>query len=223
MTCPDGLTASENRITDVTAVILAGGTSSRMGRNKALLPCRGGRFIDAIHRRLAELFDEVVVITNTPGDYPLLACRTAPDIYRGKGALAGIHAGLVHSETPRIFVVACDMPYLNPTLIRVLVDEMDSRHDVLVPIGGKGFLEPLHALYRKSCLTEMEAALKADRKSILDLYDRVRTRIFTGDEVRRIDPDFTSFRNINTPEEYAAFRQEDRNDELATEASGSYA
>jgi molybdopterin-guanine dinucleotide biosynthesis protein A len=107
-------------IAGVTGVILAGGASSRMGSNKALLPYRGGVFVEAIFRQLRRLFPEVLLVTNSPEQYQFLPCRKVPDIFPGHGALAGIHAGLHHSYTDAIFVVACDMPYLNPALIRAV-------------------------------------------------------------------------------------------------------
>jgi FdhD protein len=107
-------------IAGVTGVILAGGASSRMGSNKALLPYRGGVFVEAIFRQLRRLFPEVLLVTNSPEQYQFLPCRKVPDIFPGHGALAGIHAGLHHSSTDAIFVVACDMPYLNTALVRAV-------------------------------------------------------------------------------------------------------
>src|SRR5690242_9357236 len=128
---------ASGKIPGITAVILAGGRSSRMGSNKALLPYRGGRFIEAIHRQLQDLFDEVLLVTNTPEQYAFLPCRKVPDIFPGLGALAGLHAGLHHAATPHIFAVACDMPYLNDTLIRKLA-QMPTEADVVIPEGENG-------------------------------------------------------------------------------------
>ena len=184
----------------VTGVILAGGKSSRMGSNKALLPYRGGRFIEAIHRQLSVLFDEVLVVTNTPEQYAFLGCRMVSDLYPGMGALAGLHAGLAHSRTPHIFAVACDMPHLNDTLIRTLVAR---RHqaEVVIPEGEKG-LEPLHAVYSRSCLPAMEMALRTDQKRIVSFFDQAEVRLVPRGKIAALDPDYTSFRNINTPEDY---------------------
>jgi molybdopterin-guanine dinucleotide biosynthesis protein A len=140
-------------ITGVTGVILAGGRSSRMGSNKALLPFRGGRFIEAIHRQLRTLFAEVLLVTNTPEQYGFLDCPMVLDLHPGMGALAGLQAGLLHSGTPHIFAVACDMPYLDDTLIRTL-SERRHRADVVIPEGPHG-PEPLHAVYGRTCLPAM--------------------------------------------------------------------
>ncbi len=188
----------------VTAVILAGGASARMGSNKALLPYRGGRFIEAIHRQLATLFAEVLLVTNNPEHYPFLPCRKVSDIFGGMGALAGIHAGLFHSLNPAIFVVACDMPYLNTELIRHLAGRAD-RGGVLIPesLGG---LEPLHAVYGKGCLAAIEATLLSGERRIVSFFHRTNVNKMNAAEVARFDPEFASFRNINTPEDYFRLR-----------------
>jgi molybdopterin-guanine dinucleotide biosynthesis protein A len=195
-------------IAGVTGVILAGGESSRMGSNKALLPYRGGRFIESIYRQLSGLFDEVLVVTNTPEQYAFLGCRMVSDIYHGMGALAGLHAGVVNSRTPHIFSVACDMPYLNDSLIRALVAR---RHqgDVIIPESDDG-LEPLHAVYCRSCIPAMDAALQAGKRRLVSFYSEIQAVIFPGNTVRFVDPDLNSFRNINTPEDYYNLRDGER-------------
>jgi len=87
----------------VTGVILAAEVAAD-GSDKALLPYQGGRFIEAIQRRMAELFEEVIVVTGAPGQYDFLPCRRVPDLFEGMGALAGIHSGLRHSDTDLVFV-----------------------------------------------------------------------------------------------------------------------
>ena len=189
----------------VTGVILAGGQSSRMGSNKALLPYRGGRFIESIYRQMSGLFDELLLVTNSPEQYTFLGCRMVPDLYPGLGALAGLHAGLYHSRTPHIFAVACDMPYLNDTLIRALLAR---RHqaDVVIPESEDG-LEPLHAVYGQGCLPAMEQALLSGRRRIVSFFPHTRVNTFTSDHVATIDSTFSSFSNINTPADYFKLRK----------------
>lgn len=193
------------QIIGVTAVILAGGQSSRMGSNKALLPYRGGRFIEAIHRQLLELFPEVILVTNNPEQYEFLSCRKVADCYPGMGALAGLHAGLYHATAPHIFAVACDMPYLNSALIRRLAD-LRNEADVVIPEGENG-LEPLHAMYGSGCLAPMEDALLSGRRRIVSFFPQVRVRHFERAGVAALDPEFNSFRNINTPTDYYDLRR----------------
>ena len=192
------------KIKGVTGVILAGGHSSRMGSNKALLPHRGATLIEGIYRMLAELFEEVILVTDTPEQYQFLPCPKVPDLFPGKGVLAGIHAGLLRSREPAIFVVACDMPHLNAELIRHLIS-LSEGVDFVYPMSAGGF-EPLHALYGKGCLPVLEELLKSDEKRVISLLPRVRVREVPPEEVALFDPEFASFVNINTPDDYYRLR-----------------
>lgn len=197
------------KVSGVTGVILAGGTSSRMGSNKALLPRNGLRFIEWIYRTLAELFDEVIIVTNNPEQYTFIPCRKVPDLYPGKGVLAGIHSGLTHSRNGAILVVACDMPYLNPQLIRHLCS-LSSEADLVIPSTEKGF-EPLHAIYRKECLPALEEILRCDViRRVVALMSRVSVRELLSEEIAVFDPDFSSFINVNTPEDFFRLRNGDK-------------
>jgi FdhD protein len=198
--------SEEEKIEGITCLLLAGGTSSRMGSNKALLPYQGGRFIEAIHRQMAALFREVLLVTNTPELFDFLPCRKVPDLIPGLGALSGIHSGLRHSSTPYVFAVACDMPYLHPGLIRHLASLAEGT-DVVIPETGKG-LEPLHAIYGRNTLPPIEEALHAGNGRIVSFFDKVRIRKVGREEISRFDPAFRSFRNINTPEDYFRFRED---------------
>jgi len=205
---PDGLAAPRRKakIAGVSAVILAGGESRRMGSDKSLLPWHGGRFIEHIHRLLDELFDEVIIVTNSPGLYDSIPCRKEPDIYYKQGSLAGIHSGLCHARNERIFVVACDMPFLSEEVIRALC-ACDRQAEVVIPRSKWG-LEPLHACYAKSCLPAIEAVLDAGKKRIVGFFPEVRVVEVAAAEFQKIDPEGLSFRNINTPEEYFALRDQ---------------
>lgn len=204
----ENLTTAETEVmsSGITAVILAGGTSSRMKSNKALLPYRGERFIERIFRTLSGIFQEVILVTNSPEMYRFLPCRIVADAFPGMGSLAGIQAGLSQSTTEYIFVVACDMPDLNEQLVRHLISRLQGA-DVVVPESESG-LEPLHAIYGKGCLAAMNGALASGRGKIVACFDRLRVDVVSRQEVAGIDPSFRSFRNINTPEEYFRIRQE---------------
>ncbi len=208
--CPEGLRLPEESapVEGITGIILAGGSSRRMGSEKALLPHPGGRFIEAIHRQMVSLFREVLIVTNTPDLYGFVPCRKVPDLIPGMGALSGIHSGLVHSGTPYIFVVACDMPHLRENLMRHLAGQA-AGFDIVVPEGLHG-LEPLHAIYGKQALGAIETALRLGKNRVVDFFDTVRIRKVPREEVARFDPEFLSFRNINTPQDYYRFREEGR-------------
>ncbi len=202
------LSVSDSKIKGVTGVILAGGKSCRMGSNKALLPYRGGRFIEAIYRQMSEIFTEVLVVTDNPEQYAFLPCRKVPDIFSGAGVLAGIHSALCHSSNQAIFVVACDMPHLNNELVRYLAGQAD--HDtVIIPEVPAG-LEPLHAVYGKGCLTVIEEALMKGEKRIVSFFGHADVRRVSAEQIARFDPSFSSFININTPMEYFRLRGGER-------------
>ncbi len=192
------------RIPAVTGVILAGGESRRMGSDKSLLPLKGARFIDHVYRSMEGLFDEVIIVTNSPQLYEDIPCRKVPDIYYAQGSLAGIHSGLRHAKTDRIFVAGCDMPLLNPEAVRLLCESFEGE-DVRIPSNG-GQVEPLHALYGRKCLAAMEQVLDEGRRRIVAFFDRVRVQEVGLDLFAGVDPEGLSFRNINTPQEYYALR-----------------
>jgi FdhD protein len=201
----------KNQIINVTGVILAGGHSSRMGSNKALLPYRGGRFIEAIHRLLNDIFPEVILVTNNPEQYDFLPCRKVPDLFEGMGVLAGIHSGLYHSSNPAVFAVACDMPYMMESLIRHMASRADAG-GVLIPESPSG-LEPLHAVYGKGCLAAIEATLLSGQRRIVSFFDRTNVSKVNVEQVAYFDPSFVSFININTPGDYYDLRDGERGSE----------
>lgn len=190
----------QGKIPGATGVILAGGLSRRMGRDKSMLDFRGKPLIQHIHDILAELFSEVIVVANNPDRYAFLPCRIVSDIFTGKGTLAGIHAGLSACKENTAFVVACDMPYLQPSLIRHIVS-LGKDSDVVLPRTPEA-LQPLHALYRKSCLPVIEHQLANNNLSVLDIYPLLRTRTLSPEYVHRFDPGYRSCINLNTPADY---------------------
>ncbi|MGE4580191.1 MAG: formate dehydrogenase accessory sulfurtransferase FdhD [Desulfuromonadales bacterium] len=199
------LQGGEQRLAGVTGVILAGGESRRMGSDKSLLPIDGARFIDHIYRRLTSLFDEVIIVTNSPELYADIPCRKVPDLYRAQGSLAGIHAGLHHARHQRIFAVACDMPLVSPAVVRRLC-LTDGWGDVVIPCGEHGF-EPLHAVYGKGCLPAMEKTLARGERRIVAFFEEVRVAQVPLTDFSELDPQGLSFRNINTPQEYFHLRE----------------
>ncbi len=205
---PDRIVANPvaGKIPGVTGVILAGGASLRMQSDKSLLPLQGARFIDHVHGVLDELFDEVLIVTNSPESYTDIDCRKVPDIHVGKGVLAGIHSGLWHASHDKAFVVGCDMPFINPQVVRSICTEADSA-DVVLPVHAGGF-EPLHALYQKSCIDAIAEQLEAGQRRIVSFFPQVHVRNFADEAWHEADPQGLSFRNINTPEEYFRLRGE---------------
>jgi len=186
----------------VTGVILAGGKSARMGHNKSLLPYRGKPLIASIYQVMAELFRDVVVVTNDPADYDFLPCPKTADIHVGKGSMAGVHAGLSWSATRWIFVVGCDMPFIEPRLVRYLAARLGDEA-ALVPQSAAG-LEPLHAFYSRDALPLLDAALSSARVRLIDILAQLPAKVIPAAEIAAISPDYRSFVNLNTPEDYSS-------------------
>ena len=196
---------TNDKIKDVTGVILAGGASSRMGRNKALLEIDGCPIISRIYRTLASLFHDVIIVTNSPLDYDFVPCRKVPDIYPGYGSIAGLHSALLHSGTACSFVTACDLPFLDPIIISYLCELCTEEYDAVVPISDGG-MEPLYAVYSSAAKDVFESAIKQGERKILDILDRMNIRQITYDEVLSVGGQANSFLNVNTPEEYNGIR-----------------
>ena len=182
-----------------TGIILAGGKNLRMGQNKAFLEVQGERIIDRTRKILGELFAEVMLVTNSPGDYLDLNLRIVTDLYREKGSLGGVFTGLFHASFSHAFVAACDMPFLNRDLISHLVS-LSPGYDIVIPRTEDG-LQPLHAVYSRRCLPFMEDLLRRGNLKILDFFHRVKKREVPTEEILPFDPHLASFLNLNTPED----------------------
>jgi len=182
-------------IANTAGVILAGGKSSRFGSNKALAMVNGKPMISHAMQTFERLFPEHLLITNSPEEYSFTAWDTSPDIYPGAGPLAGIHAALSRVTSEKIFVVGCDMPFLNAEVIHFICDQYDGS-DIIVPETKHG-LEPLHGLYNKSCLGPISNNLQAGQRRIYQFIKEMQTHIVPWQDLATIDPDQTSFRNIN--------------------------
>ena len=184
----------------ITGIILAGGKNLRMGKNKAFLEINGRRIIDRTKDLFLELFDEVLVVTNSPLEYVDLNLRLVADLIPDKGSLGGIFTGLFHSSHARAFVAACDMPFLNRSLIQHLIQRAPN-FDIVIPKTDDGF-QPLHAVYSQNCLPFMEELLRQNNLKIIDFFRRVEVCEVPMEEILPLDPDLRAFLNINTPEDF---------------------
>jgi molybdopterin-guanine dinucleotide biosynthesis protein A len=180
--------------------ILAGGASTRMRRNKALLPFRGKPLIRHQLDLLQPLFSEVLISANNPATYAGLDLRIVPDVFAEPCSLSGIHALLEAVTAPRLFVVACDMPFLNRELIRRMLD-VPGEFDVIVPESEYG-LEPLHAIYARTCLPAIERAAKARRWKISDFYEGLWVDQMTVRTGEWLVEGRSPFLNANTPDQW---------------------
>lgn len=188
------------RRNEVTGIILAGGKSSRMGRNKALLDFGGRRIIEHTVDLFKSIFPEVIIVTNSPEEYANLGIKTVTDIFPGKGSLGGIYTGLIHSSHDYSFIASCDMPFLRRELIEFLVG-LKEGHDVVVPRLKDGY-EPLHAVYSKNCINQIEKMIDKGDLRIIGFYPEAEVRDVSEEELAPYLSVPSPFVNINTPEEY---------------------
>jgi molybdopterin-guanine dinucleotide biosynthesis protein A len=188
-----------------TTAIMAGGKSSRMGTDKAFVPLLGKPMIEHVLARVGSLGDEQIIITNSPQKYRYLGLPIFSDIYEDHGPLGGLHAALARAAYDHVLVVACDMPWLNYSLLEHMVSIRQSA-DVIVPRWSK-FPEPLHAVYSKACLEAVTTCLEAQTLKLIAFYGRVRVRYLEREEVARFDARGRSFANINTPDDLNQARE----------------
>lgn len=205
-----------NRL-QATGILLAGGKSSRMRRNKAFLELNGEPLVARSLHVLREIFAEVLISSNDPHLYATYGVRVVPDLVQGRGPVGGLQAGLKAASFDYVFFVACDMPFLEPKLIRLL-SLWAGEYDVVVPqIEGK--LNPLHAFYGRTCLPYVEKYLEAGRLKIIDFYPECKVRYVGPEEMaqafgtgagenaaagekaaaERLEQ---AFLNVNTPEQW---------------------
>ena len=189
----------------MTGVIQAGGKSARMGgQPKALLELGGRRIIERVLDAVAPVVDDVLIVTNTPALYAFLAVPLVPDAFPDRGSLGGIFSGLAAASGEAAFTVACDMPFLNAAVARLVLARA-GHADIVVPRVGEQ-LQTMHALYAKTCLPHIEARLKAGRLKIVEFFEDVSVVEIPEDEVARLRAPEVVFMNVNTPAELARAR-----------------
>ena len=186
-------------IKSITGVILAGGKSSRFGSNKALVSINGSRLIERVITVMKSIFEKLVIITNNPEDYSFLALQTHKDLIKGLGPIGGIYTGLNKIKDHKGFFVACDMPYINEKLIRHIIAVRGDFDAVIPKIDWR--LEPLHALYSKSCLSKLKELIDSGVYQTNRSFKNMNIRYVNEEEIREHDPQLNSFININRPGE----------------------
>lgn len=183
----------------LTIAIQAGGRSSRMGRDKGLIPLGGRSLIEHVLHRVEGLGDEVLITTNQPDAYAFLGMRMVGDRQPGAGALDGLLTALEAAHGKRVLLLACDMPFVNRALLEhMLAIRTDA--EVVIPERG-GRLQPMHAIYAKSCVGPVSEALENGEKRMISFFPHIRTRIVEQEVLDQYDPDGLSFFNANTPED----------------------
>lgn len=194
-------------ITPCSGIILAGGLSSRFGgRDKALIEWNGRTLLDYIRQAFGDLFQEIILVTNSPGRFAGWDMTLVTDLFAERSSLTGIHAGLFYAKHPRAFVTACDTPLLQTALIRLLLEAARDDTDVVIPQTEKG-LEPLCAVYSQRCLLPISHRLRQNDFRIRSFFRQVRVQHVPETHLRQSDPDLRSFYNINTSDDLEQARR----------------
>ena len=185
-----------------TGIILAGGKSSRMGTNKALLTIDGKTVIERIVNQLDQIVDEIIVVTNQFHDYKFLQLPMVEDKWKGMGPLAGIQAGLNASSTARNLVVACDMPFISIELGKYLLTQLDQYQAAVPEISGQ--LHPLFAAYRKDICEAVSKSLSENQLRMRQLLHTIHVKIIENEllDSLGISTEEIYFFNMNHREEY---------------------
>jgi len=184
---------------NVTGVLLAGGKSRRMGEDKRYLVVGEQTLLERGLSVLRSIFQEVLVVIAQDSPQLDVDARVVRDLVPGCGSLGGLYTGLMQATTPYTFVVACDMPFLDPTVISRFTSGRVTADIVMAKLAAR--LHPMHALYGKQCLPVVEQMIQARQLKIQEMvsHESLRVRYITEADLFTIDPSGRSFQNVNTP------------------------
>jgi len=195
----------EQYIEGITGIILAGGKSSRFGSNKALAEFNGTSLIERVIGVLGRVFRNLIIITNNPLEYSYLKIPLHQDLVKGLGPVGGIYTGLDALEDGWAFFCACDMPFINEGLVRYIAG-VKNGYDAVVPkVDWK--IEPLHALYSKSCLSAMKDLIYNKEYQTIKAFNKINVRFVEEEEIKKYDPQLKTFLNVNRQDELQKIKE----------------
>ncbi len=184
----------------ITIAVQAGGKSSRMGEDKALIRLAGIPLIERVLARIDGLADEILITTNRPETLTHLNLRMAGDEVPGAGALHGLKTALDAARGEIVLVLSCDTPFVSRELLEHLLSRAHDA-DAIVPKHGDKY-EPLQAVYNRSrCLPAVEAALGSGERRMISFYPQVHVLPIEEPILSELDPSGLSFFNVNTAED----------------------
>lgn len=196
-------------LVNVSGIVLAGGMSRRLGRNKAVEIVGGQTLIQRVVSKLECLDPPTIVVVaeleqSEALDLPT-STRVVTDIFPGCGSLGGIYTGLSNITSDWGLVVACDMPFLDKSVIHHIIGKCKG-NDVVAPVVG-GRPEPIHAAYSKTCIPHIKERLQSNELKISGFFDKVRVAFVPETDIDILDPNHLSFMNVNTERDLAQARE----------------
>jgi len=190
-------------MSDIEGFILAGGASSRMGADKALLRLGGRTLVETVAGALSEITSSVRVVSSRHGG-ELCGLAVVPDFYDDCGALGGLHSALTHGAATWVAVVSCDLPFVTGGLLRRLASFVKEGVEAVVPVQADGRVQPLCALYeRRPCLEIVERLLREGERRPRVLVAQARTRLADFALLADLPASQLFFQNLNSPDDYA--------------------
>ena len=191
---------------EVTGVLLAGGKSRRMGEDKRYLVVGEQTLLERGLGVLRSIFQEVLVVIAQDSPPLGVDARVVRDLVPDCGSLGGLYTGLTQAAAPCIFVVACDMPFLDQAVIAQFTTRRASADIVIAKLAAR--LHPMHALYGKGCLPVLEQMIRARQLKIQEMVSHASLRVqyVTEADLLTVDPSWHSFQNVNTPADLEAAR-----------------
>ena len=195
-----------------TGIVLAGGKSQRMGKDKRFLMVGGEPMVARAIAICETLFDDIVIVTAVPETLIKTSHRVVHDIEPDCSALGGIYTGLSYASLHYGFVLACDMPWVSPSVVRFLIERVYEHkavgYDVVIPRRDFG-LEPTHAVYSKRCIPFLKKMIESRDFAIQKLcdVDDLSIRYVSSEEMHTFDPQGRSFVNVNTPSDLERAQQ----------------
>lgn len=173
-----------------------------MGCNKSFVLLHQKKMIELVLNVLKQGFSDadILLVTNSPEEYAYLGTQLVEDQVKGQGPLGGLQAALNYVKTPYVFLVACDMPFIRWDVIEYMVSRLNDSDDVLVPCV-EGRVEPLHAIYSKRCLPEIEYCLKNSKRRLNCFFSEVKVNYITENDLKIFSDNLKIFSNINDQQE----------------------
>lgn len=200
-----------------TAIIIAGGKSTRMGFDKAFMKIGKTSCVELIVRRLKKHFNEIIVVTNEQNKFELADVKTTHDKIKNAGPLGGLHAGLKISSSLYNYLIACDMPVISDELIAHMKNMLFLEPDIIA-CKNNDFIEPFHGVYGKHLTLKIEQEIKTGQCSLFNLMLKSKTEVISKDTIKKMCKNLNLFTNLNTRQELAQFTSKE-----VKHPDGSYA